>query len=80
MNYYIGENQPWRLTKESGFRFALALASTQSTVIASDIDRLLPKRYASFRFSIPPGSRTEFERILGCPVVRIPEATGQSTP
>lgn len=52
--YSIGEHEPWRLTKESGYRLAVAVCKTGAEIIASGIDRTCPPTHATFRVKIEP--------------------------
>lgn len=72
----IGENDTWRLAKDSAHRMVLAMAITRATVIASGVDSSCPKWHASFRFSVPRENFAEFKLLMGCKVEPISEAGG----
>ena len=63
--YSIGENKPWRLTKESAHRLMVALVSTESCIVASAIDTTFPPTHVLLRVGIPVGRLTAFTAIFG---------------
>lgn len=73
----IGDQHPWRLTKESGFKLAKAVVETGATIIASGIDTTCPPTYALVRFSIPRDKLPKFQELIGHPLERIEQASGQ---
>lgn len=50
--YSIGEQDPWRLTKESGYRLALAICKTGAEVIAANVDTTCPPTHVCVRLRI----------------------------
>lgn len=52
--YSIGEDEPFKLTKESAFNLAKAIVKTNSTIIASGVDSTCPPTHIYMRVSIQP--------------------------
>lgn len=50
--YSIGEQDPWRLTKESGYRLALAICKTGAEVISANVDTTCPPTHVCVRLRI----------------------------
>ena len=73
----VGETSPWRLTKESGYRLALALVRTGASVTASWIDESLPRTHACLRILIRKEKTLEFSRIFKSSVSKAEEMKGQ---
>ena len=50
--YSIGEQDPWRLTKDSGYRLALAICKSGAEVISANVDRTCPPTHVCVRVRI----------------------------
>lgn len=50
--YSIGEQDPWRLTKESGYRLALAICKTGAEVISANVDTTCPPTHVCVRLRL----------------------------
>jgi len=50
--YSIGEQDPWRLTKESGYRLALAICKAGAEVIIANVDTTCPPTHVCVRLRI----------------------------
>lgn len=72
----LGERNPWRLTKDSGYRLMLAIVETRAAVISAMRDTTCPPIHADIRVEIPVGKRAEFERILGTRLETVEQAGG----
>jgi hypothetical protein len=63
--YSIGENKPWRLTKESAHRLMVAIVSTESRIVASAIDTTCPPTCCIIRVEVPCGRTSAFAALFG---------------
>lgn len=72
----LGERNPWRLTKDSGYRLAMAIVETRATVISAMKDTTCPPTHVNIRLEIPVGKQAEFERILGARLETVEQAGG----
>jgi hypothetical protein len=75
-SYSIGEADPWRLTKVSGYRLAEAIITTGAKVIYAGWDTTCPAGYASLRFQMDTAKIGEFKEVLGARVDVVEEAGG----
>ena len=58
--YSIGEQEPWRLTRDSAYRLLLAIAKTNSEICAASVDTTCPPTHANIRIGIEEGKVTAF--------------------
>ena len=66
--YSIGETEPWRLGKDSAHRLVMAICLYNAKVIASSVERIGSRDYASIRFLLDPTEAGEFAAVLEWPV------------
>lgn len=62
--YTLGENEPFKISKESSFKLVSALINTNSTLIYAGIDSTCPKTHGIFRIRVENDKLKEFEAIL----------------
>lgn len=75
--YSLGENKPFRLTKENGYKLALAITSTGARVIVSGIDTTCPPLHIYMRLELTTENAIKFEGIIGQALELPEEASGQ---
>lgn len=68
--YSIGENNPFRLSKDKSAKIMDAMLKTGST-ISGNYDSTCPSGYAILLLNIEPEKRSEFEKISGIKVERL---------
>lgn len=76
--YSIGENKPWRLTKDSAHRLMVALVSTESRIVASGIDTTCPPTHCIIRVEVPCGRTSAFTAIFGERLRNVEDAGGSN--
>jgi hypothetical protein len=74
--YSIGEHDPWRLTKDSGYRLAKAIVETSAEVLVSHIDTCCPPTYACIRIRLETDKLKLFKETFKEPVQLIEPAGG----
>jgi len=75
--YCIGENDPFRVTKDSGQKLLLAIASTGAAVIAMTLDSSCPPGHICARFAMTEEQAKLFERQSGISLEIAESAGGQ---
>lgn len=75
--YSIGEQEPWRLTKDSGYRLAMAVCSTGAEIIAASIDTNCPPTHANVRVRIDEQKVLAFQNHFKDSLEAVEIATGQ---
>ena len=61
--YSIGEQKPWRLTRESGYRLALAICQSGAEVVSAAVDRTCPPTHVSVRLRV---EKSNADLFFGC--------------
>jgi hypothetical protein len=72
----IGEQYPWRVTKENGYRLARAVVETGATIVCAGVDRTCPPTYAVVRFRVPREKLREFRKIIAHKLERVEVSGG----
>src|SRR5687767_13380033 len=75
--YSIGEHEPWRLTKESGYRLAMAICQTNAEVICAHVDNYLPPTHECIRLKLDPSKVPVFRKHFKSPLDPVEVAMGQ---
>lgn len=75
--YSIGEQEPWRLTRESGYRLALAVCSARAEIVSASIDTTCPPTYACVRIRIDEQKVLLFQSHFKDSLDAVEVATGQ---
>lgn len=75
--YSLGEQEPWRLTKDSAQRLLFAVCHTKSEIITASIDRTCPPTYACIRIRIDEDKVKEFLHHFGDSLDAVEVAMGQ---
>jgi len=75
--FTIGEQFPWRLTKESGYKLGAALIYSNGSILYSGIDRTCPPIHVVMKISVPSEKLRIFRETLGHKLERAEEITGQ---
>jgi len=76
-SYSIGEEEPWRLTKESGYNLILAICKTGAEITNSNLDSYLPGTYAMIRFKIEEDKEPEFKKYFPYSFRILEQVSGQ---
>ncbi|MCK9435005.1 MAG: hypothetical protein M0R32_09355 [Candidatus Cloacimonetes bacterium] len=76
--YSIGEETPWRLTKDSGYRLSKAIVETGAEVIASYVDVCSPPLHACIRIRLDEDKISAFKDIFEGPFELVMEAGGSN--
>lgn len=58
--YSLGEQEPWRLTKDSAHRLMLAVCKTGSDIISASIDATCPPTHVCVRLRIEQSKVSAF--------------------
>jgi len=74
--YSIGEETPWRLTKDSGYRLSKAIVETGAEVIASYVDVCSPPVHACIRIRLDEDKISAFKDIFEGPFEPVMAAGG----
>ena len=77
--YSIGEQDPFRLTKESGYRLALAICITGAEVISANVDTTCPPTHVCVRLRIEAGKVDAFQQHFQGSLDAVEVAMGQGS-
>lgn len=75
--YSIGEQDPWRLTKESGYRLVLAICKSGAEVISSNVDTTCPPTHVCVRLRIEHSKVQVFMEYFQDSLDAVEVVTGQ---
>jgi len=79
MIYCLGEDEPFRLTKNSGYNLMKAICVTEAKIIHASVDMGCPFLYVCIRIELPQDKRDMFEELLGRNLDEIEMIKGAAT-